>query len=143
MVVPRWDELHIFLNNLKWWKRCDNVEYCGKVDAENKEAIQLFCNDVSNLKSVIDPSDQRDRSEPKEVVIESKESHIMSSGDIMWWKVCEMGFGTEYDWRIDAEVKWSGLWRMMESGERIEDASIFMVMLEAVTRQGLEQDIKE
>ena len=61
--------------------------------------------------------DQRDSSEPKEWTIESKESHIMASGGTMWWKVCEIGFGTEYDWRIDVKVKWSGKWWMMESGE--------------------------
>ena len=41
--------------------------------------VQVF----SNLKSVTIPPGQRERSEPKQVVIESKESQIMSSGGSM------------------------------------------------------------
>ena len=40
----------------------------------------MICRFVSNSTSVRVPPGQRKRSEPKEVAIESKESHTMSSG---------------------------------------------------------------
>lgn len=54
-------------------------------------------------------------------------------------KDCEIGFGTEYDWIIGFEVKWIEESWIMESGGRREDASVAIVMLEAVIRCVLEQ----
>ena len=52
-------------------------------------------------------------------------------------------FGMEYDWRMDFEVKWIREWWIMESGERVDDASVVIIISEAVTRRGLEQEINE
>ena len=41
---------------------------------------------ISNLREVTVPPGQRERSELNEIVMESKESHIMSSGGTMWEK---------------------------------------------------------
>ena len=57
------------------------------------------------MREVTVPPGQRERRKPNEVVIESKDGHIISSGGTMLRKVFEVDFGTEYDWRIDGEVK--------------------------------------
>ena len=61
----------------------------------------------------------------------------------MWCNVFKIGFGTECDQRIDFEVKWIGEWWIMESGERIDDVSVVIVISEVVIRQGLEHEINE
>ena len=61
----------------------------------------------------------------------------------MYRKVFVVGLGTEYDWRIDEEVKLSGEWWITESGERGDDDAVDIVVSQAVTRRGLEQATKE
>ena len=112
--------LHIFLNNWKWWKRCVNVVYCNRVDGDKSEVIRWCCKVIPNLREVTVPPGQRERREPNEVVIESKNSHIIFSGGTMWRKVFEVEFGTEYDCIIDGEVKWSGEWWIIESREGVK-----------------------
>ena len=117
VIVAKWHsngELHIFLNNLKRWRRCDSVVYYRRVYVKKREEIRWFCRFVANLKSITVPPGQRERSELKVVVIESKETHIMSSGGTIWWKVYGIDVGTEYDWKIDLEVKWIEEWKVGE-----------------------------
>ena len=71
-----------------------------------------------------------------------RKPYIVLRGTI-WWKVCEIGFGTEYDWKIDFEVKWIGEWWIIESRGRVEDTSMGIVMSEVVIRRGLEQELNE
>ena len=97
---------------------------------------------MTEIREISAPSDsQRESSNLREVVIESKDNQRISSGGIRWKNV-GLGVRVEPDCKVGVEVKLMGEWWSVESEGRREDDFVTTVVSETTTRRGLKQMVK-